>query len=411
MQIKKLFLQNFRNYGEETFEFSDGLNILFGKNGQGKTNCAEAVFYLCTGASLRIRHDKQLIKLGSDVAKIKAEAENRYGKVTIEADILESKREIRVNGSKISKNADLMAVFAAIHLDAVKNNIEQMEKMISDKTGILCVIKTDGYGHGAVPVASVLESEDCVAGFAVATAEEAIELRDADINKPVLVLGYTFPQDYDELIYRNVRMTIFRRDTLKKLSEAVERLNSNGISCKALVHIKVDTGMGRIGIMPDDEGLAFVEEAMSCKGIEVEGIFTHFARADETDKTSAVEQYEKFIAFVNRAEKTCGKAIPYKHCANSAAILELPQTNMDLVRAGIAMYGLWPSDEVKKEIALQPVLSLHSHIVYCKEVPTGTPISYGGTYVTDKVTRVATVPVGYGDGYPRALSNIGHVLV
>ena len=302
-------------------------------------------------------------------------------------------------------------VFAAIHLDAVKNNIEQMEKMISDKTGMLCVIKTDGYGHGAVPVASVLESEDCVAGFAVATAEEAIELRDADINKPVLVLGYTFPQDYDELIYRNVRMTVFRRDTLKKLSEAVERLNSNGISCKALVHIKVDTGMGRIGIMPDDEGLAFVEEAMNCKGIEVEGIFTHFARADETDKTSAVEQYEKFIAFVNRAEKTCGKAIPYKHCANSAAILELPQTNMDLVRAGIAMYGLWPSDEVKKEIALQPVLSLHSHIVYCKEVPTGTPISYGGTYVTDKVTRVATVPVGYGDGYPRALSNIGHVLV
>lgn len=302
-------------------------------------------------------------------------------------------------------------VFAAIHLDAVKNNIEQMEKKISDKTGILCVIKTDGYGHGAVPVASVLESEDCVAGFAVATAEEAIELRDADINKPVLVLGYTFPQDYDELIYRNVRMTVFRRDTLKKLSEAVERLNSNGISCKALVHIKVDTGMGRIGIMPDDEGLAFVEEAMSCKGIEVEGIFTHFARADETDKTSAVEQYEKFITFVNRAEKTCGKTIPYKHCANSAAILELPQTNMDLVRAGIAMYGLWPSDEVKKEIALQPVLSLHSHIVYCKEVPTGTPISYGGTYVTDKVTRVATVPVGYGDGYPRALSNIGHVLV
>lgn len=302
-------------------------------------------------------------------------------------------------------------VFAAIHLDAVKNNIEQMEKKISDKTGILCVIKTDGYGHGAVPVASVLESEDCVAGFAVATAEEAIELRDADINKPVLVLGYTFPQDYDELIYRNVRMTVFRRDTLKKLSEAVERLNGSGIACKALVHIKVDTGMGRIGIMPDEEGLTFVEEAMSCKGIEVEGIFTHFARADETDKTSAVEQFEKFTEFVNRVEKTCGKVIPYKHCANSAAILELPQANMDLVRAGIAMYGLWPSDEVKREIALQPALSLHSHIVYCKEVPPGTPISYGGTYVTDKITRVATVPVGYGDGYPRALSNIGHVLV
>ncbi len=302
-------------------------------------------------------------------------------------------------------------VFAAIHLDAVKNNIEQMEKRIAKGTGILCVIKTDGYGHGAIPVASVLESEDCVTGFAVATAEEATALRDADINKPILVLGYTFSQDYDELIYRNVRMTVFRRDTLKKLSEVVERLNSNGIACKALVHIKVDTGMGRIGIMPDEDGISFVKDAMNCKGIEVEGIFTHFARADETDKASAMEQFEKFTAFVNRVEAECGKTIPYKHCANSAAILELPQTNMDLVRAGIAMYGLWPSDEVKKDIALQPALSLHSHIVYCKEVQPGTSISYGGTYVTDRVTRVATVPVGYGDGYPRALSNIGHVLV
>lgn len=302
-------------------------------------------------------------------------------------------------------------VFAAIHLDAVRNNIEQMEKMISPETGILCVIKTDAYGHGAVPVASELESEDHVTGFAVATAEEAIELRDADINKPILVLGYTFPQDYDELIYRNVRMTVFRRDTLRRLSETVERLNDSGIACKALVHIKVDTGMGRIGIMPDEEGISFVKEAMNCKGIEVEGIFTHFARADEIDKTSAKEQFKKFTEFVNRAEQECGKAIPYKHCANSAAILELPHTNLDLVRAGIAMYGLWPSEEVKKEIVLEPALSLHSHIVYCKEVQPGTPISYGGIYVTDKVTRVATVPVGYGDGYPRALSNIGYVLI
>lgn len=302
-------------------------------------------------------------------------------------------------------------VFAAIHLDAVKNNIEQMKKRISSETGILCVIKTDGYGHGAIPVASELESEDCVTGFAVATAEEALELRDADINKPILVLGYTFPQDYDELIYRNVRMTVFRRDTLKKLSETVIKLNNNGIACKALVHIKVDTGMGRIGIMPDEEGISFVKEAANCKGIEIEGIFTHFAKADEEDKSFSDLQFEKFLAFVNRVEKECGITIPYKHCANSAAILELPKTNLDLVRAGIAMYGLWPSDEVKKDIMLKPALSLHSHIVYCKEVQQGTPISYGGTYITDKVTRIATVPVGYGDGYPRALSNIGYVLV
>lgn len=302
-------------------------------------------------------------------------------------------------------------VFAAIHLDAVKNNIDKLKKLISPQTGIFCVIKTDGYGHGAIPVASELESEDGVSGFAVATAEEAIELRDADINKPILVLGYTFPQDYDELIYRNVRMTVFRRDTLKKLSDTVKKLNENGINCKACVHIKVDTGMGRIGIMPDEEGLSLVKDAINCKEIEVEGIFTHFARADETDKSSALEQYERFKEFVNRVEKETGRVIPYKHCANSAAILELPQTNMDLVRAGIAMYGLWPSEEVKKDMILEPALSLHSHIVYCKEVNPGTPISYGGTYVTDKKTRVATVPVGYGDGYPRALSNIGYVLV
>jgi len=302
-------------------------------------------------------------------------------------------------------------VFAAIQLDAVRNNIEQMKKLISMQAGIFCVIKTDAYGHGAIPVAGELEAEDGIFGFAVATAEEAIELRDSDINKPILVLGYTFPQDYDELIYRNVRMTVFRRDTLKKLSETVKKLNNSGIDCKARIHIKVDTGMGRIGIMPDEEGLSFVKEAINCKEIEVEGIFTHFARADEIDKNFALEQYERFQVFVSRVEEETGSVIPYKHCANSAAILEMPQTNMDLVRAGIAMYGLWPSEEVKKDIMLEPALSLHSHIVYCKEVPPGTPISYGGIYVTDKKTRVATVPVGYGDGYPRSLSNIGYVLV
>lgn len=302
-------------------------------------------------------------------------------------------------------------VFAAINLDAVKNNIWQMKKIIAPQTGMLCVIKTDAYGHGAIPIASELEGEDCVTGFAVATAEEAIALRDADINKPILVLGYTFPEDYEELIYRNVRMTVFRKDTLKQLDETVERLNKNGIGCKALVHIKVDTGMGRIGIMPDEEGLSFVREAMQCKGIEVEGIFTHFARADEADKTSAYEQLAKFTTFVNKAEMLCNACIPYKHCGNSAAILDMPETSMELIRAGIAMYGLWPSDEVKREIRLEPALSLYSHIVYCKEVQPATPVSYGGTFVTKKVTRVATVPVGYGDGYPRALSNTGHVLV
>lgn len=303
-------------------------------------------------------------------------------------------------------------VFAAIDLDAVLHNMYQMSENISPDSKLIGVIKTDGYGHGAIPIATEMEGCPEVFGFAVATAEEALELRDADINKPILVLGYTFPEDYDELIYRNIRMTVFRKDTLQALSAAVKRLNGKGITAKALVHIKVDTGMGRIGIMPDEEGSLFVKEALKTEGIEVEGIFTHFARADETDKTSAYEQLARFRAFTQKIEKETGKLIPVKHCANSAAIIELPETNMEVVRAGIALYGLWPSEEVSRDIiSLKPALSLHSHIVFCKDVQPGTPISYGGTFVTPKAMRIATIPVGYGDGYPRALSGIGHVLI
>ena len=178
------------------------------------------------------------------------------------------------------------------------------------------------------------------------------------------------------------------------------------------VHIKVDTGMSRIGIFPDDEGFAFVKELSEMKGIEIEGIFTHFARADEKDKTSAKEQMAKFKAFTERIETKLGLTGLIKDCSNSAGILELPEANMDVVRAGIILYGLAPSDEVDmKRISLRPALSLISTIVYTKWLESGTPISYGGTYVTDKPTKVATIPLGYGDGYPRSLSNKGFVLI
>ncbi len=307
---------------------------------------------------------------------------------------------------------DHKRVYAAIDLDAVKQNVEGMNKNISPDTKIMGVIKTDGYGHGAIPIAKELEPEKCMAGFAVATAEEALELRKAGIEKPLLILGYTFPGNYEELIKENIRMAVFRRDTLKELSEAVRNLNNKGIVSKALVHIKVDTGMSRIGIMPNEEGLSFVKEVFDTEGIEIEGIFTHFARADEADKTSTYVQLDRFKEFVTKAEEKIGKEIPLKHCSNSAGIIEFPEANMDIVRAGIILYGLWPSDEVRKDIvSLRPVLSLYSHVVYCKEIKPGTAISYGGTYVTDKKMRVATIPVGYGDGYPRALSNKGYVLI
>ena len=298
-------------------------------------------------------------------------------------------------------------VCAVIDLNAVHNNMEQMHNNLSDGTRMIGVIKTDGYGHGAVQIGRELEKMDYVFGYAVATAEEAMILRRVGLQKPILILGYTFPYCYEDLIRYNIRPAVFREDTIEELSECAR------VMCKSVkVHVKVDTGMTRVGIRPDDEGIAFVDKVLHAEGIEIEGMFTHFARADETDKSSAKEQLRKFQDFVTRVEQELNYTIPIKHCSNSAGIVELPEANMDLVRAGITLYGLWPSGQVSRDIvSLQPVLSLKSHIVYIKEVRGGVPISYGGTYITPRKMRVATIPVGYGDGYPRGLSNKGYVLI
>ncbi len=298
-------------------------------------------------------------------------------------------------------------VYAAVDLDAIHNNMVQMYQNLSPGTKIIGVIKADAYGHGAVQIGRELEDMDFVSGYATATAEEAMILRYEGLRKPVLVLGYTFPCCYEELIRNEIQMTVFREDSLAELDACACRLGK-----PARVHVKVETGMSRLGIRPDESGLRFVEKAFHMKGIMVEGMFTHFARADEQDKTSARQQLVKFRDFIDLVEKELKVSVPLKHCSNSAGIVELPEANMDAVRAGIMMYGLWPSPEVSKDIvSLQPVLSLKSHIVYIKEVEAGTPVSYGGTYVTSDRMRIATIPVGYGDGYPRSLSGIGHVLI
>ena len=298
-------------------------------------------------------------------------------------------------------------VCAVIDLDAVCHNMEHMYRNLSAGTKIIGVIKTDGYGHGAVQIGHELERLDYVFGYAVATAEEALILRHAGLHKPILILGYTFPYCYEDLIRHDIRPTVFREDMIDELSSCARRL---GKSVK--VHIKVDTGMTRLGIRPDDSGIVFVGKVLRAEGVELEGMFTHFARADETDKTSAREQLKKIQDFMTQAEEKFVFRIPIKHCSNSAGLVELPEANMDAVRAGITLYGLWPSEQVSQDIVnLQPVLSLKSHIVYLKEVEAGVPISYGGTYVTPKKMRVATIPVGYGDGYPRSLSNRGYVLI
>ncbi|MDE7133095.1 MAG: alanine racemase [Lachnospiraceae bacterium] len=298
-------------------------------------------------------------------------------------------------------------VHAAIDLNAVCYNMEQMHRNLSAHTKMIGVIKTDGYGHGAVQIGRELEKMDYVFGYAVATAEEALILRHAGLGKPILILGYTFPYCYKELIRQDIRPAIFREDTVDELAACARRL---GKSVK--VHVKVDTGMTRVGIRPDESGLAFVDKVLHTEGIELEGMFTHFARADERDKTAAMEQLTLIRNFMNLAEKESGYRIPVKHCANSAGLIEIREADMDVVRAGITLYGLWPSPEVSRDIVnLQPVLSLKSHIVYIKEVEAGVPVSYGGTYVTPKRMRIATIPVGYGDGYPRGLSGKGYVLI
>lgn len=307
---------------------------------------------------------------------------------------------------------DYQRVYAEVRLDAVISNMDNMKVNIAPKTKMIAVIKTDGYGHGAIPIARELEGLDYLFGFAVATAEEALILRHVGIKKPILILGYTFPYSYEKLIEEEVRMAVFREDTLKELSEAAARLSERGIRKNAKVHIKVDTGMSRIGVRSDEKGLEFVKRTFETEGIEVEGIFTHFARADESDKTAAKKQLTEFREFIGQIEEKTGRKIPVKHCSNSAGIVEMPDANMDVVRAGITLYGLWPSNQVRKDIVkLSPVLSLYSHIVYIKEIEAGTAVSYGGTYVADRVRRVATIPVGYGDGYPRGLSGKGHILI
>ncbi|MBP3273580.1 MAG: alanine racemase [Butyrivibrio sp.] len=311
------------------------------------------------------------------------------------------------------ENNQYSRVCAKISLSAIEHNLLAMKNNIPEGTKIMAVIKTDAYGHGAVRIGRFLEDKDYIWGYAVATAEEAFELRDEGLKKPILILGYTFPYAYERMIREDIRPAVFRMDMAKELSDCAKKLMKEGtIEGPAPIHIAVDTGMSRIGITPDEEGVSFAKEIRLLEGIRIEGVFTHFARADEKDLTNVREREEVFKDFLRAFEEETGYRIPIKHCANSASIIAVPESSMDMVRAGVTMYGMWPSEEVPKDIInLEPAMELISHIVMIKDVPAGTPVSYGGTYVTDKTTRIATIPVGYGDGYPRSLSGKGYVLI
>lgn len=297
-------------------------------------------------------------------------------------------------------------IYAEINLDAVAENFEAMRRNIRPDVKMAAVIKADGYGHGAVPIAHLIEDYDYIWGFAVATAEEALQLRAAGIKKPVLVLGFVFEEHYKKMVEQDIRIVVFKRDMAEQLSaEAVRQKKT------VPVHFGLDTGMTRIGFADTKESAETIREICGLPGLQAEGIFTHFARADETDKTCAKEQIRRFENFLKLLEEK-EVTIPICHCSNSAGIIDLPQANKAMVRAGISIYGIYPSDEVAKEnVRLKPVMQLKSHISYIKEVEAGVQVSYGGTYETTKRTRIATIPVGYADGYPRLLSNKGWVLI
>ena len=297
-------------------------------------------------------------------------------------------------------------ICAYIDLNAMLHNVKNMHDKIKEGTKILAVIKTDGYGHGAVCIAKELESVEYVYGYAVATVEEGVELRDNGMLKPILVLGYVFPENYEVAIENELILTVFTKEAADSLSMVAHK---SGKECK--IHIAIDTGMGRIGYAVSEESADEIAYISKLSGLCIEGCFTHFAKADEYDKNPTYEQINLYNQMISMIESR-GVNIPIKHCSNSAGIIEIAEANMDMVRAGISLYGLWPSEEVNKEmITLAPVMSLISHVAHVKTINKGQAVSYGGTYVADKERIIATIPVGYGDGYPRGLSNKGKVLI
>lgn len=294
--------------------------------------------------------------------------------------------------------------YAEIDLDAIYRNVETLKDGLSPETGVVAVIKTDGYGHGAVPIAKVLD--DICYGYAVATAQEGHNLRIHNITKPIFILGYVPEHEYDMVIRDEMIPPIFSMEMAEGISKHAVKLNKN-----VKINIAVDTGMSRIGYIPSEKAIEEIVKINSLLNVTIESIFTHFAKSDYADKTSAEKQFKEFVDFIDSLEKR-GVTIPIHQCANSAAMMEMTQTALNIARAGISMYGLYPSDEMSREnMKLYPALSLYSHVVLVKDIEAGRGISYGHTFIADKPMKIATIPIGYGDGYFRNLSNKGYVLI
>ena len=295
-------------------------------------------------------------------------------------------------------------VWAEIDLDKAAYNMKNIKSLVKDKE-VIAVVKADCYGHGADDLAPVF-LENGATRLAVAILTEGIELRKNNITAPIMILGYTPLELSEELINNDIEQTVYNLEYAEKLSNIAK-----GLGKKAKIHIALDTGMGRIGFIPNEESIKAVEKIASLQGIDIIGIFTHFSTADEYDKTYTKEQFKKIKNFISELEKR-NINIPLKHVSNSGAIMDMPETYLDAVRAGIILYGYYPSNEVNKEkLDIKPILTLKTTVSHVKEVEEGTSISYGRTFITKRKSKIATIPIGYADGYSRLLSGKAKVII
>ncbi|AKL96764.1 alanine racemase Alr [Clostridium aceticum] len=299
----------------------------------------------------------------------------------------------------------LRPVWAEVNLDNLKHNIQEVSRVVKQDTLVCAVIKADGYGHGATVIAKTL-LENGADRLAVATLSEAIELRRAGYQVPLMVLGYTKETQGEDLLEYNIIQTIYSYEQAAAFSQLALKKGK-----ELVLHLKIDTGMGRLGFQVEEESVKEIKKIFQLPNIKIEGIFTHFAVADEKDKTFTYHQFQRFMYLVDRLEKErC--SIPIKHVSNSAAIIDLPEMNLDMVRAGIMLYGLYPSSEVNKEaVHLRQVMELKSKVAHVKHLPSDRGVSYGLTYKTKGERKIITLPIGYADGFTRMLSHKAEITV
>jgi|LSQX01.2.fsa_nt_gb alanine racemase len=315
------------------------------------------------------------------------------------------RRPARETEGGLHLNSKMNRAWAEINLDNIAYNVRQVKRRIGKMTEVMAVVKADAYGHGVIETVPTL-LENGVSRLAVSMLDEAIQLRELGIKVPILVLNYTDPVRAEEIIKYNITQTVFSHDLPRALSKAAIKMGK-----EARIHIKIDTGMTRVGFKPGYEAVKDVVEIYRLPGIVIEGLFSHFSSADEDEPGFTMMQYERFESIVNELNRI-GIIIPVKHIANSAAVMRYPNLDLQMVRPGIILYGLYPSDQLKKTaIDLKPAMELKANVILVKDVEANVPVSYGRTYVTKRKTTIATLPIGYADGYSRLLSNRGRVLI